>query len=143
MGEENKTEIIQFDGEMPTVCVLSLFHCFQLSVTPWTIAHQAPLSVGFSRQEYWSELPCPPPGDCPNPGIEPGYPSLQADSLLLSHQGSPKNCLGYNCNNTHETCKLGFPGGSDGKEFTCNAGDLALIPVLGRYPRDRNGYQLQ
>ena len=41
------------------------------SVTPWTVARQAPLSMGFSRQEYWSGLPCPPPGDLPNPGIEP------------------------------------------------------------------------
>ena len=43
----------------------------QLFVTPWAVAHQAPLSVGFSRQEYWSGLPCPPPGDLPNPGIKP------------------------------------------------------------------------
>ena len=49
--------------------------------TPWTIAHQAPLSMGFSRQEYWSGLPFPSPGDLPNPGIEPKSPALQADSL--------------------------------------------------------------
>ena len=49
--------------------------------TPWTIAHQAPLSMGFSRQEYWSGLPFPSPGDLPNPGIEPRSPALQADSL--------------------------------------------------------------
>ena len=48
---------------------------------PWTIAHQAPLSMGFSRQEYWSGLPFPSPGDLPNPGIEPGSPALQADDL--------------------------------------------------------------
>ena len=48
---------------------------------PWTVACQAPLSMGFSRQEYWSELPFPSPGDLPNPGIEPGSPALQADSL--------------------------------------------------------------
>ena len=52
-----------------------------LSVTPWTVAHQAPLSMGFSRQEYWSEVPFPPPGDLPNPGIKPESPALQADSL--------------------------------------------------------------
>ena len=45
---------------------------------------------GFSRQEHWSGLPCPPPGDLPNPGIEPGSPALQTDSLPLSHQESPK-----------------------------------------------------
>ena len=58
-------------------------------VTPWTIAWQAPLSLGFSRQEYWSGLPCPSPGDRPNAGIEPGSPAQQADSYRLSHQGSP------------------------------------------------------
>ena len=45
--------------------------CVPLFVTPWTVAHQVPLSMGFSRQEYWSGLPCPPPGDLPNPGIKP------------------------------------------------------------------------
>ena len=49
--------------------------------TPWTVAHQAPLSMGFSRQECWSELPFPSPGDLPDPGIEPKSPALQADSL--------------------------------------------------------------
>ena len=63
----------------------------QLFVTPWTIAHQAPLSMGFSRQEYWSGLPCPPPGDLPNPGIKRRYPTLQADSLPSKLTGKPKN----------------------------------------------------
>ena len=49
--------------------------------TPWTIALQAPLSMGFSRQNYWSGLPFPPPGDLSDPGIEPGSPAMQADSL--------------------------------------------------------------
>ena len=53
----------------------------RLSATPWTVAHQAPLSMGFSRQEYWSGSPFPPPGDLPDPGIEPGSPTLQADAL--------------------------------------------------------------
>ena len=44
------------------------------SVTPWTVVHQAPLSMGFSRQEYWSGLPCPPPRDLPNQGLNPGFP---------------------------------------------------------------------
>ena len=55
--------------------------CMTLA-TPWTVARQAPLFVGFSRQEYWSGLPFPSPGDLPDPGIEPGSPALQADSLL-------------------------------------------------------------
>ena len=49
--------------------------------TPWTVARQAPLSMGFSRQEYWSGLPFPSPGNLPNPGVEPGSPALQADAL--------------------------------------------------------------
>ena len=49
----------------------SPFNRVQLSVTLWTVAHQAPLFMGFSMQEYWSGLPCPPPGDLPDPGIEP------------------------------------------------------------------------
>ena len=57
-------------------------------VIPWTVACQASLSMGFSRQEHWSGLPCPLPGDLPDPGIEPGSPALQADSLPLSHWGS-------------------------------------------------------
>ena len=51
-------------------CMLSRFSRVQLFATPWTAAHQAPLSMGFSRQEYWSGLPCPPPGGLPDPGIE-------------------------------------------------------------------------
>ena len=54
------------------------------------IAYQAPLSMGFSRQEYWSELPFPSPGDLPDPGIEPGSPALQADSLPTEPPGEPK-----------------------------------------------------
>ena len=71
--------------------MLSHFNHVRLFVTPWTIAHQIPLSTGFSRQEYWSGLPCPPPEDLPNQRIEPvspASPALQADSLLLSHQGN-------------------------------------------------------
>ena len=57
--------------------------------TPWTEAHQTPLSMGFSRQEYWSKLPFPYSGDLSNPGIESQCPALQADSFLTSYQGSP------------------------------------------------------
>ena len=53
----------------------------RLFATPWTVAYQAPPSMGFSRQECWSGLPLPSPGDLPDPGIEPGLPALQADSL--------------------------------------------------------------
>ena len=53
----------------------------QLFATPWTVAYQAPPSRGFSRQEYWSGLPFPSPGDLPNLGIEPWSPAFQADTL--------------------------------------------------------------
>ena len=58
-------------------------------VAPWTVAHQAPLFMGFSKQEYWSGLPCPPSGDLPDPGLKPVSPALQVESLPLFHQGSP------------------------------------------------------
>ena len=60
--------------------VSSLSHV-QLFVTPWPVACQTPPSMGFPRQEYWSRLPFPSPGDLPNPEIEPGSPALQTDSL--------------------------------------------------------------
>ena len=55
-----------------------------LSATPWTVAYQAPPSMGFSRQEYWSGLPFPSPADLPNPGIEPGSPALQTENTVDS-----------------------------------------------------------
>ena len=59
-------------------------------VTPWAVAYQAPPSMEFSRQEYWSGLPFPSPGDLPDPGIEPGSPALQADALPSEPPGKPK-----------------------------------------------------
>ena len=61
------------------VCVLSRFSCVWLFATLWTVAHQVPLPMGFSRQEYWSGLPCPPPGDLPGPGIK--LTSLMSSAL--------------------------------------------------------------
>ena len=61
----------------------------QLFVTSWTVACQAPLSMGFSRQEYWTGLPFPSPGDLPDPGIKAGSPTLQADSLPSEPPGKP------------------------------------------------------
>ena len=94
------------------LCVLNCFSRVCLW-TLWTLAHQAPLSMGFSRQEYWSGLPCPSPGDLPNPGIEPRClvsPTMASDFL-----------------------KDLFPGDSDGRESVCNVGeDLGSILGLGR-----------
>ena len=61
--------------------------CVRHFATAWTVACQAPLSIGFSRQEYWSGLPFPSPGDLPNPGIEPGSPTLHTDSLTCEPPG--------------------------------------------------------
>ena len=73
------------------VCMLSHFSCVQLFVALWTIVHQAPLSMVFSKQEYWSGLPCPLPGDLPNPGIKSRSPALQVGSLPSEPPGKPKN----------------------------------------------------
>ena len=72
----------------------SLSHAW-LFVTPWTAAHQSPLSMRFSRQRYWSRFPFPSPGDLPNPGIEPRSPALQTDSLPTELQGKLQYCI-YN-----------------------------------------------
>ena len=65
--------------------------CVWPFVTPWTVTHQAPLPMGFSRQEFWGGLPCPSPGDLPNPGNEHRSPALQADSLPFEPPGKPSN----------------------------------------------------
>ena len=75
--------ILHFSSKGCLVCMLNRVRHL---VTPWTITCQAPLPVGFSRREYWGGLPFPPPGDLPNPGIEPTSPEspeLQAESLPL------------------------------------------------------------
>ena len=71
------------------LCCAWLLSHVGLFVTPWTVACQAPLSIGFFRQEYWNGLPCPPPGYLPNPGIKPSSPALQADSLPSEPPGKP------------------------------------------------------
>ena len=89
---------------MLLLLLLSRFSRVQLCATSETAAHQAPPSLGFSRQEYWSGLPCSPPRDLPNPGIEPRSPALQANSLLsdpldmsmlLSHFIPPSSSCNY------------------------------------------------
>ena len=71
-------KLLEGNGKLP-VCVLSHYSRVKLCVTLWTVAYWAPLSVGFSRQEHWSGLPCPPPRDLPDPGIKPM--SLMSPSL--------------------------------------------------------------
>ena len=77
----------------PMYMVLSCFSCVRLFATLWTVARQAPLSEGFSRQEYWGGLPCPPPWDLSDPGIKPASsvtPALQKDSFTTEPLGKPK-----------------------------------------------------
>ena len=79
-----------FSLAFPPACLRAQWlNCVRLLATPWSAAHQALLSRGFSRQEYWSGLPFPLLGDLPATGLEPVSAALQADSLSLSHQGSP------------------------------------------------------
>ena len=70
-------------------CMLSRFSCVGLLWPLWTVTHQAPLSMRFSRQEYWSGLPCPPPEDLPNPGIEPMPPALEGGLFSTEPLGKP------------------------------------------------------
>ena len=73
------------------LCCAELLSSVKLFATLWTVARQAPLSMGFSRQEYWSGLPCPPPGDLPKSGIETRSTILQADSLPSEAPRKPKS----------------------------------------------------
>ena len=68
---------------------MKLLSRVQLFATPWTVAYQAPPTMGFSRQEYWSVVPFPSPGDLPNPGIELGSPALQEEALTSEPPGKP------------------------------------------------------
>ena len=99
------------------VSLCQLLSQVRLFATPWTIAHQAPLSMEFSRQEYLSGLPCPSPGDLPYPGIEPRSPTLHSDSLPSEPRGP-----------------LASAGGIR---------DLGSIPGMGRSPGVGQGNPLQ
>ena len=85
-----KLEGLCYNLDTCFVIVESLRH-IPLFVTPWTIACQTSLSMGLSREVHWSGLPCPSPGDLPNWGTEPRFPTLQADSLPSEPPGKPKN----------------------------------------------------
>ena len=78
---------------LPMKVKLKLLSRIQLFETPWTIAYQAPRSMEFSRQVYWSGLPFPSPGDLPNPGIKPRSPALQADALPYEPPGKADKYL--------------------------------------------------
>ena len=92
-----------------------------------------PLSMGFSRQEYWSGLPCPPPGDLPNPGIEPRSPAMQADSFPSEPPGKPFMLLNIPLNDlgvVGAAFSRGFPGGSVVKNLPAKQ-EHVLDPRVG------------
>ena len=76
-------------GESERKIKVNSLSCVRLFVTSWTVAYQAPPSMGFSRQEYRSGVPLPSPGDLPDPGMEPGSPTFQADALTSKPPGKP------------------------------------------------------
>ena len=88
----------------PTCCCY-LLSCVQLFATPWTMAHQAPLSMGFSRQEYWSGVPFPPPGDLHDPGIEAASPALIGGFFTAEPLGKPENPLNILKTSPSMTCQ--------------------------------------
>ena len=100
----------------------------RLLVTQWTIAHQAPPSMEFSRQEYWSRLPFPSPGDLPDPGIEPGSPTLQADALPSEPPENPMK--------EHGRTQIGSSA------FLENRGFIIGCRGLGK-PIVKNGFSLK
>ena len=77
------------DMSLSKLCVCELLSRVWLFANPWTVAHQAPLSMGFSKQNYWTVLPFPSPGYLPDPGIKPKSLAMKADSLPSEHEGSP------------------------------------------------------
>ena len=113
-------------------CMLSFFSHVQLFATPWIVAHQAPLSMEFSRPEHWSRLLCPPPGDIPNPGIEPM--SLMSPALASGF---------FTTRATWEAQIMSTYCSSVGKEPASSAGNPGSIPGLGRSPGEGNGNPLQ
>ena len=92
-----KQKVVKYICEdIPPICLsVLMLSCVWFFTTPWTVACQAPLPMGFSQQEYCSGLPFPSPRDLPNPGMKPSLLHWQADSLPLSHWGSPRLSKSY------------------------------------------------
>ena len=118
----------------------------RLFVTPWTVAYQASSFMGFYRQEYWSALPFPSPGDLPDPGISRiagrcfnlwATREALASYYLFKIDSKSRNCLSKGRH------VFGFTWRLSGKESSCQIGDTGLIPGLEISPRKGNGYPLQ
>ena len=113
----------------------------RLFATTWTVAYQAPPSMGFSRQECWSGSPFPSPGDLPDPGIEPRSPASQTD--CGPSQKVREKVLKYGMVSSYELGNfIAFPCSSGGKASACNAEDMGSIPGSGRSPGEGNGNPL-
>ena len=113
--------------------VLTRFSHVWLFVTLWTVDHQAPLSMRFSRQKYWSGLPFPPPGDLPNTGIKPRSPALQADSVLSESLGLPHGkWILYCLSHQGSSNKLRWPGVKP-RSTAWKAAMLTTIPPTPRH----------
>ena len=125
------------------ICVFTRVWLF---ATPWTVAHQTPLSMEFSRQAYGSKLPFPFQGIFPNQGLN--WCSLVSPTLAnrfftnWATQEGPHVNTWKSCSSTGQ-CMMGFPGSSEGKESSCNVGDLSSIPRLGWSPGGRHGSPFQ
>ena len=94
-------KVVKIIQRVPCAQLLS---CVRLFSTLWTVALQAPLSMGFSRQEYWSGLSFPPPGDLPDPGIKPRFPALEVDSLPTVPPGKHTNTIDIVYSNLFDIC---------------------------------------
>ena len=92
---------IQYENRYYMYCEVKLLSRVRPFATPWTVAYQAPPSMGFSRQEYWSGLPFPSLGDLPDPGIEPRSSALQADALPSEPPGKFPDYMYYICQNRY------------------------------------------
>ena len=124
------------------VCVWSevkSLSCVWLFATPWTVAYQALPSMGFSRQEYWSGMPFPSPGDLPNPGIEPGSPALQTDAFTIwvcvvkvKSQSCPTLCNPVDCSLLGSFSPWDSPGKNT--EVGCHFLLQGVFPTQGLSP---------
>ena len=109
---------IQKDGTDEPICMAVSCSLSRvcLFATPWTVAYQAPLSMGFCRQEYWSGLPFPSPGDLPDPGIEPGSPALEADASPPEPPGKPIFLVAMEIQTQRTDVRTWAPGQGDAEE---------------------------
>ena len=104
-GVPVQSPVGELRSRMPSVCVLSHFSCVWLFASLWTVAYRAPLSIGFSRREYWSGLPSPTPGDLPDPGIEPTTLPSALASRFFTTRVTGSHILTHVRHTVHGSCK--------------------------------------